>query len=128
MPVGSHLDEGIRQISLFFPQNFLKFSLCSPLLSLWAFALQSNEKKILAPCLVNQHHIYISIGAHSSSERSPTIRGHFLNFYSRAKTLKDEFPPNSNPSSSALKMHSGNAGLLTNRTEFSMRDWQKRLN
>ena len=26
-------------------------------------------------------HIYISMGAHSSSERSQTIRGHFLNFY-----------------------------------------------
>ena len=38
-------------------------------------------------------HIYISMGAHSSSERSQTIRGHFLKPRSDAKTRRRISPP-----------------------------------
>ena len=138
MQFGSDLDEGIWQRNwLFFPENPIFSNSAFALSSLWAFALQSDEKKILAPCLVN-HRIYISIGAHSSSERSQTIRGHFLNFYrglvqkhwaaGRRKTTMHSLPSQIYPSQ--LWRCTRNAALFTNRTEFSTRCWQlgERLN
>ena len=62
-----------------FPEN--------PVFSNSAFARSSFGllfklmKRKYWPLVLWTIHIYISIGAHSSSERSQTIRGHFLNFY-----------------------------------------------
>ena len=102
-----------------FPENpcFLKFSLCS--LLLWA-PLQTDEKKILAPCLVNHPHLHFNRSSFKFWEISNNP-GTFSEFLQRSDakilsrispswkmicTTMHAFPLKENLSSPALKMHS----------------------